>query len=193
MKLTSRLHNHDCGVGEAWGHVSPLWISAWGWMKSYWKRNVDHVPELGVVMGVHEHVQPLQEEIRIRTHVDKVCSLWLLNLDWHVQIFLHLRCAVFPKIRFVFLSNHHFLISKKVQSDLGPLELVANLATRWCHLPFASRKCCHHMMHHPLFPHFGHQIELLAQIWPQGSTTSISCKLGPQVAQLVLVQNLFIS
>ena len=41
----------------------------------YWKRNVDHVPELGVVMGVHEHVQPPQEEIRIRTHVDKVYSL----------------------------------------------------------------------------------------------------------------------
>ena len=33
-----------------------------------------YVPELGV-MGVHEHVQPLQEEFRIRTHVDKVCPL----------------------------------------------------------------------------------------------------------------------
>ena len=30
----------------------------------------DHVPELGV-MGVHEHVQPLQEEIKIRTQLTR--------------------------------------------------------------------------------------------------------------------------
>ena len=35
---------------------------------------VDDVPDLGV-MGVHDHVQPLQEETRIRKHVNKVCSL----------------------------------------------------------------------------------------------------------------------
>ena len=34
----------------------------------------DHVPELGV-MSVHEHVQLLQEDIKIRTHVNKVCSV----------------------------------------------------------------------------------------------------------------------
>ena len=34
----------------------------------------DHVPELGV-KGVHEHLQPLQEDTKIRTQVDKVCSL----------------------------------------------------------------------------------------------------------------------
>ena len=39
----------------------------------------DHVPELGV-MSVHEHVQLLQEDIKIRTHVNKVCSLRLQNL-----------------------------------------------------------------------------------------------------------------
>ena len=38
------------------------------------KKNVHHVPELGVI-GVHGHVQPLQEEFRHRRHVDKVCSL----------------------------------------------------------------------------------------------------------------------
>ena len=43
-------------------------------MESFWQSNVDDVPELGV-KGVHEHVQPLQKEIKIRTHVDKVCSL----------------------------------------------------------------------------------------------------------------------
>ena len=74
---------------------------------------------------------------------------------------------------------------------MGPLELVAILATRWRHLPFASRTFCHHMMPHPLFAHFGHQMELLALI--ANLATCISCKLGPQVAQLALVQNLVIS
>ena len=36
---------------------------------------------------------------------------------------------------------------------MGSLELVANLATRWHHLQFASRKFCHHMMPHPMFAH----------------------------------------
>ena len=34
----------------------------------------DHVLELGV-KGVHEQVQPLEEEIKIRTHIHKVCSV----------------------------------------------------------------------------------------------------------------------
>ena len=90
---------------------SPFWISAWWWMKSFWESNVDDVPDLGV-MGVHDHVQPLQEETRIRKHVNKVCSLWALNLDWDVEIFFLFRFAVFLKNRFVFHSNEHFLISK---------------------------------------------------------------------------------
>ena len=149
------------------------------------------------VHTVHEQVQPLEEEFRIRTHVDKVCSLWPLNLDWDVQIFLHFRFAVFLKIRFVFLSNQHFMISKKVQSNLGPLELVANLATRWRHLPYASRKFCHHMMPHPMFAHFGHQMELFALIANlatcillQIGTTCIGSKFGHEVAPLALVLKL---
>ena len=76
--------------------------------------------------------------------------------------------------------------------DLGLLELVANLATRWRHLPFANRKLVHYVMPHPLFAQFGHQMELFALI-ANLATMSISCKLGPQVAQLALVQNLVIS
>ena len=203
------VQNHDGEVGEAWGHVllgemrtqaSPLWISAWGWIESLWESNVDHVPELGVmgVHTVHEQVQPLEEEFRIRTHVDKVCSLWPLNLDWDVQIFLHFRFAVFLKIRFVFLSNQHFLIS------IRPLELVANLATRWRHLPFASRKFGHHMIHclHILEPlalianlatrrrllprHHLHQLQISS---PSG-TTCIGSKFGHQLAPLALLPKL---
>ena len=35
---------------------------------------INHVPELGV-RGVDGRLQPLQEEVKIRRHVDKVCSL----------------------------------------------------------------------------------------------------------------------
>ena len=58
------------------------------------------------------------------------------------------------------------------------------LVTRWCHLPFASRNFCHHMMPHPLF-------ETCTDC--KFGTTCISCKLGHQVAQLALIQNLVIS
>ena len=89
------------------------------------------------------------------------------------------------------------MISKKVQSNLGPLELVANLATRWRHLPYASRKFCHHMMPHPMFAHFGHQMELFALIANlatcillQIGTTCIGSKFGHEVAPLALVLKL---
>ena len=51
-------------------------------MESFCESNADYVPDLGV-MGVHEleHVQPLQEEIRIRKHVNQVCCLGALNHD----------------------------------------------------------------------------------------------------------------
>ena len=48
-------------------------------MKSFWESNVDDVPDLGV-MGVHEHVQPLPEEIKIRTHVNKLARSALSEL-----------------------------------------------------------------------------------------------------------------
>ena len=86
---------------------------------------------------------------------------------------------------------------QKVQSDLGPLELVANLATRWRHLAFANENmstmwywCLIHCLH-ILVTRWSYLHWL--QIWPPGGTTCISCKLGPQVAQLALVQNLVIS
>ena len=51
-------------------------------MESFCDSNADYVPDLGV-MGVHEleHIQPLQEEMRIRKHVNKVCCLGALNHD----------------------------------------------------------------------------------------------------------------
>lgn len=45
---------------------------------------------------------------KIRTHHDKVCSVWPLNLDWDVVAFLNFRSAIFLEIRFVFLLSMHF-------------------------------------------------------------------------------------
>ena len=69
------VQSHDGEVGEARGHVllgentslPALNLSLAGDEWSHFGRvyNVDHVPELGV-MGVHGHVQPLQEEFRIQ-------------------------------------------------------------------------------------------------------------------------------
>ena len=73
---------------------------------------------------------------------------------------------------------------------MTPPALVAYLATRWRHMPFASRTLCHHLMFQPLFANFGHQVELLAlQIWPPGpgGSTCISSKFGHQVAPLSLL------
>ena len=113
MKLTSRtmmakLEKLEDMSSLVRTQASPLWISAWWWMESFWQSNVDHVPELGV-MSVLEHVQPLEEEIKIRTHHDKVCSVWPLNLDWDVVVFLNFRFAIFLEIRFVFCLNKHLL------------------------------------------------------------------------------------
>ena len=71
--------------------ASPHWTSACD-------SNGDHLPELPGVKDVHEHVQPLYAEIKIRTHVNKVCSLWLQNLVWDVLVFLNVRFAIFLRI-----------------------------------------------------------------------------------------------
>ena len=80
---------------------------------------------------------------------------------------------------------------------MGPLELVAILATRWRHLSFASRTFCHHMMSHPFFPHFGHQMELLALIANLATRRHHlhqlqigSPKFSHQLAQLALLPKL---
>ena len=41
---------------------------------------------------------------------------------------------------------------------MAPQALVAYLATIWCHLPFASRILCHHLIFHSLFANVGHQV-----------------------------------
>ena len=44
-----------------------------------------------------------------RTQIHKVCSVWPLNLDWDVVVFLNFRFSIFLEIRFVFCLNMHFL------------------------------------------------------------------------------------
>ena len=106
--------------------ASPHWTSACD-------SNGDHLPELPGVKDVHEHVQPLHAEIKIRTHVNKVCSLWLQNLVWDVLVFLNVIFAIFLRIYIICISfNMHLLICCK--SD-------QNLVIRWHH--FQSSKVVH--------------------------------------------------
>ena len=77
----------------------------------------------------------------IRTHVNKVCSVWPLNLDWDTFAFLNIRFAIFLKNRLIFPVNMHFLICCKSVQNLVIRSchlhcLVPNLATRLCH------SCC---------------------------------------------------
>ena len=73
----------------------------------------DHVPELGV-KGVHEHVQPLREDTKIRTQStksalsDRLIStdmlLYLSTSDFQyflklVLHFIHIECSDFSVIR----------------------------------------------------------------------------------------------
>ena len=61
--------------------------------------------------------------------------------------------------------------------QLAPIELVANLTTRWRLLPFASRTFCNHMIIHCL------------QFWPPGGATCTDCKFGHQKEPLASVAN----
>ena len=60
---------------------------------------------------------------------------------------------------------------------MAPIELVANLTTRWRLLPFASRRFCNHMIIHCL------------QFWPPGGATCTDCKFGHQKEPLASVAN----
>ena len=103
--------------GDEWNHFGRVML-------------IDHVPELGA-MSVLEHVQPLEEEIKIRTHHDKVCSVWPLNLDWDVVVFLNFRCAIFLEIRFVFrLNMYAFSVLLQMCSNFGHWVTSLNVGRR---------------------------------------------------------------
>ena len=95
-------------------------------------------------------------------------------------------------------------ICSKFYHHLAPLELVANLATRWRHLSFAGRQFCH-MKPRPLFSNIGHHMKILAmianlfngwchlhqlQIWPPSGTKCIGSTFSHQVAPLALFPKL---
>ena len=90
--------------------------------------------------GVHEHVQPLQEEIKIRTHVDKVCSLWPLNLDWDIFVFVNFRFAIF---QFCISPKYAFSDFLQIGCLVTSFALVPKLATRLCNLHCHIAFDCH--------------------------------------------------
>ena len=142
----------------------------------------NNLPEQGV-KDMHEHEH---EEIKIRTHVNKICSLWLLV--WDILVFLNFRFAIFLRIWFVFHSNLHFLICYKS---------VQNLVIVWRFMSLA--------LSHFLGMPFGHQMKPLARVekfatwWhhshksqscPPDSATCIGSKFDHQMAPIALVANL---
>ena len=141
------------------------------------------------VQDVHEHEH---EEIKIRTHVNKICSLRLLV--WDILVFLNFRFAIFLRIWFLFHSNLHFLICyKSVQ--------IWSLSDVSCHI---ALECLFdkHMAHLHYSFEFGHGMLSLTylttrwhhlrelQSWPPDGTTRISHKVVHQMAPLALVPNL---
>ena len=123
--------------------ASSFWITTWWRMRLLcWMMMMMVIMYLSLESWVcMNSVQLLQEDIKIRTHVNKVCSVWPLNLDWDALAFLNIRFAIFLKISLVFLVNMHFLICCKSVQNLVIRSchlhcLVPNLATRLCHSRF---------------------------------------------------------
>ena len=161
----------------------------------------NNLPEQGV-KDVHEHEH---EEIKIRTHVNKICSLWLLV--WDILVFLNFRFAIFLRIWFVFHSNLHFLICyKSVQN----LVIVWRFLSHCLGMPFWQAHGTFTLQFQiwswdVITYIFGHQMTQLAwvaklatwwhhshwfQIWPPDFANCISCKFDHQMAPLALVAKL---
>ena len=73
----------------------------------------------------------------------------------------------------------------KFGNNMAPLALVANLTTRWRHMPFASRRFCDRMM--PYI--WSYMIIHRLQFWPPGGATCTDCKFGHQKEPLASVAN----
>ena len=111
-----------CPLGE---HTRPpLWLPAWWWMGSFWATMMMVIMYLNLESRVCMNTSNLfKKELKIKTHVDRVCSVWLLNLNWDALIFLNFRLYFLKSDLYFFWV--YFLICCK---------LVQNLVIRWCHL-----------------------------------------------------------
>ena len=68
---------------------------------------------------------------RIRTHPNKVCSVWSLNLNWDVVVFLNFFFAIFLEIRFVFrLNMYAFSVLLQMCSNFGHWVTSLNVGRR---------------------------------------------------------------
>ena len=126
----------------------------------YLKYTVCFAPWLPIfpVQNRFSHIFPASEGSPFCTWTWKVCSLWPLNLDWDVQIFLHFRLALHfnvqmtgsvskagtilpPKFYLQDFATIWYLIR---WLQFWPLALKANVATSW---------------------KFGHQVQNLVIRW----------------------------
>ena len=129
-------------------------MTPWHMPSSIWMHFAPWLP-IFPVQNWFSHIFPASEGSPFCTWTWKVCSLWPLNLDWDVQIFLLFRFAVFLKkhICISFQSAFSDLqisfnqISTSFQCTNNRIcltitwalpQLVANLTSRW-YLPFTGR------------------------------------------------------
>ena len=93
-------------------------------MGSFWATMMMVIMYLNLESRVCMNTSNLfKKELKIKTHVDRVCSVWLLNLNWDALIFLNFRLYFLKSDLYFFWV--YFLICCK---------LVQNLVIRWCHL-----------------------------------------------------------
>ena len=77
--------------GDEWGHFGLRW---WWWSCTWtWSQRCAWTRPTSL------------KDTKIRTQVDKLCSLWLFNLEWDALLFVNFRFPVFLKISFVFHSH----------------------------------------------------------------------------------------
>ena len=145
----------------------------------------NNLPEQGV-KDMHEHEH---EEIKIRTHVNKICSLWLAVSDCLFEIFLYFWTS----------DLQYFLESDLYFIQICIFWFVTNRFKIWsfcdvsCHI---ALECLFdkHMAHLNYSFKFGHEMLSLTylatrwhhlrelQSWPPDGTTRISYKFAHQMA-----------
>ena len=132
-------------------------MTPWHMPSSIWVHFAPWLP-IFPVQNRFSHIFPASEGSPFCTWTWKVCSLWPLNLDWDVQIFLHFRLALHfnvqmtgsvskagtilpPKFYLQDFATIWYLIR---WLQFWPLALKANVATSW---------------------KFGHQVQNLVIRW----------------------------
>ena len=134
----------------------------------------NNLPEQGV-KDMHEHEH---EEIKIRTHVNKICSLWLAVSDCLFEIFLYFWTS---DLQYFLESDFYFI-------QICIFWFVTNRFKIWSLCDVSCHLHCHIALECLLATRWNHLRELKSL--PSDGTTRISHKVVHQMAPLASVPNL---